>query len=31
MGVFYARTKLHLVGEAEGKKGVLETKLADTK
>jgi len=28
MGVLYARTKLHLVTEAEGKKGVLETKLA---
>ena len=31
MGILYARTKLHLVGEAEGKKGVLETKLAETK
>jgi len=31
MGVLYARTKLNLVGEAEGKKGVLETKLAETK
>lgn len=31
MGVLYARTKLHLVGEYEGKKGVLETKLAETK
>lgn len=31
MGLMYARTKLHLVGEAEGKKGVLETKLAETK
>jgi len=31
MGVLYARTKLHLVGEVEGKKGVLETKLAETK
>lgn len=31
MGVLYARTKLHLTGEAEGKKGVLETKLAETK
>jgi len=31
MGVLYARTKLHLVDEAEGKKGVLETKLAVTK
>lgn len=28
MGVLFARTKLHLVGEQEGKKGVLETKLA---
>lgn len=28
MGVLYARTKLHLVTEAEGKKGVLETRLA---
>jgi uncharacterized protein YceK len=31
MGVLYARTKLHLVNDAEGKKGVLETKLAETK
>lgn len=31
MGVLYARNKLHLVDEAEGKKGVLETKLAETK
>jgi hypothetical protein len=31
MGILYARTKLHLVGEAEGKKGVLETKLAETR
>lgn len=31
MGILYARTKLHLVSEAEGKKGVLETKLAETK
>jgi len=31
MGILYARTKLHLVDEAEGKKGVLETKLAETK
>jgi len=31
MGVLYARTKLHLVDEAEGQKGVLETKLAETK
>lgn len=28
MGVLYARTKLHLVDEAEGRKGVLETQLA---
>lgn len=27
MGVLYARTKLHLVSEAEGQKGVLESKL----
>ena len=31
MGVLYARTKLHLVDETKGKKGVLETKLAETK
>lgn len=31
MGVFYARSKLHLVDEAEGQKGVLETKLAVTR
>ncbi len=31
MGIMYARTKLNLVGEAEGKRGVLETKLAETK
>ncbi|MFG6447761.1 DUF2846 domain-containing protein [Roseateles sp. BYS180W] len=31
MGALYARTKLHLVSEAEGKKGVNETKLAETK
>lgn len=31
MGVLYARTKLNLVGEGEGKKGVLETRLAETK
>ncbi|MDR3413354.1 MAG: DUF2846 domain-containing protein [Formivibrio sp.] len=30
MGVLFARTKLHLVGENEGRKGVLETKLAAT-
>lgn len=31
MGLLYARTKLHLVTENEGKKGVLETKLAASK
>lgn len=31
MGVLYARTKLHLVDEVDGKKGVNETKLAETK
>jgi len=31
MGVLYARTRLHWVGIEEGKKGVLETKLAETK
>lgn len=31
MGVMFARTKLHLVSEQEGKKGVLETKLAVSK
>ena len=31
MGLLYARTKLHLVDEAVGKKGVLETKLAETR
>jgi hypothetical protein len=30
MGLFGARTKLHRVSEDEGKKGVLETKLAVT-
>jgi len=30
MGILYARTQLHLVSEDEGKKGVLETQLADT-
>lgn len=29
MGLLYARTKLHLVSENEGQKGVLETKLAE--
>ena len=28
MGLIYARTKLHLVSEADGQKGVLESKLA---
>ncbi|MFL9925714.1 DUF2846 domain-containing protein [Herbaspirillum lusitanum] len=31
MGVLYARNKLHLVSDDEGKKGVLETKLAVSK
>ena len=31
MGVLYARTKLHLVADDVGQKGVLETKLAETK
>jgi uncharacterized protein YceK len=31
MGVLFARTKLHLVDETDGKTGVLETKLAETK
>jgi len=31
MGVLYARNKLHLMGEALGRKGVLETKLAQTR
>jgi hypothetical protein len=31
MGILYARTKLHLVSEDEGKKGVLETQFAETK
>ena len=31
MGILYARTKLHLMDSVEGKKGVLETKLAETK
>jgi hypothetical protein len=31
MGILYARNKLHLVDESTGKKGVLETKLAETK
>ena len=31
MGLLYARNKLHIVGEADGKKGVLETRLAEAK
>ncbi len=31
LGVLYARTKLHLMPEAEGRQGVLETKLAAPK
>lgn len=31
MGILYARNKLHLVDESTGQKGVLETKLAETK
>lgn len=31
MGILYARTKLHLVSESEGKAGVLETQLAETR
>jgi hypothetical protein len=31
MGILYARTKLQLVSESEGKLGVTETKLAVTK
>lgn len=30
MGMMYARTKLHLVNEEQGKKGVIESKLAET-
>ena len=30
MGILYARTKLHMMSEEEGRKGVLETKLAAT-
>jgi hypothetical protein len=30
MGVLYARTKLHIVSDDEGKKGVLESQLAKT-
>lgn len=31
MGALMARTKLHLVNEEEGRQGVLETNLAETK
>ncbi|MES2944364.1 MAG: DUF2846 domain-containing protein [Pseudomonadota bacterium] len=31
MGMMFARTKLHVVNESEGKKGVMETKLATGK
>ncbi|MDH5612990.1 MAG: DUF2846 domain-containing protein [Gammaproteobacteria bacterium] len=31
MGILYARTRLHLVDEATGRKGVLESKLAMSK
>lgn len=31
MGILYARNRLHLVSESEGKKGVNETKLAKTR
>ncbi|MFZ2988651.1 DUF2846 domain-containing protein [Ideonella sp.] len=31
MGLMYARNKLQIVDEAQGKKGVMETKLAETK
>lgn len=30
MGLLYARTKLHLVSDSEGRKGVLESNLAHT-
>ncbi len=30
MGVLYARTRLHLVPEEEGRKGVLESRFANT-
>ena len=30
MGILYARTKLHIMDEAKGRKGVLETDLAKT-
>lgn len=31
MGILYARTKLHLMSEEEGRKGVLETELVASK
>lgn len=31
MGLLYARTKLHLVGEEEGRKGVRESALAESR
>lgn len=31
MGLLYARTKLSVMGEAEGKQGVLESELAQTR
>ena len=31
MGILYSRNKLHLVDEVVGKKGIIETKLAETK
>jgi hypothetical protein len=31
MGILYARTKLHLMSDADGKAGVLETNLAQSK
>ncbi|HEX8978567.1 MAG TPA: DUF2846 domain-containing protein [Parasulfuritortus sp.] len=31
MGILYARTKLHLMNDADGKAGVLETHLAQSK
>lgn len=31
MGIMYARTKLHLVSEQDGKKGVQETSYAVSK
>jgi len=31
MGLISARSKLHLVDQAQGQKGVLETRLAETK